>query len=85
MVEWMPRLQTNRGRLRFFSVSETRLGQDDAGRPVVDNQKTLFAVDDAGAVREANDGEVTEFLGRLLHGPLWQVPQSDESRSGVGR
>ncbi len=78
----MPPLQTDRGRLRFFTVSETRLDATDDGVPIIDSRKQTFSVLDDGNVRLAHGGEVTEFLGLYLHGPLSQAAQSDESHSG---
>ena len=78
----MPPFQTDRGRLRFFTVSETRLDATDDGMPIIDSRKQTFAVESDGSVRLAHEGEVTEFLGLFLHGPLSQAPQSGESHSG---
>lgn len=75
-MDSMPMICTEHGRLRFFSISETRISEDETGRPVVDSRRTRFAVDDAGNVREARDGEVTEFLGSLLHEPLSTTVQN---------
>ena len=63
----VPPLQTDRGRLRFFTVSETRLDATDAGVPVIDSLKQTFAVQNDGGVRLAREGEVTKFLGEMLH------------------
>ena len=85
MPDWMPPLQTENGRLRFFSVSETRLDKDAIGRPIVDSRHVRFAVDENGAVREARTGEVTAFLDQLLNGPHSLVAESGGRRSGEDR
>lgn len=77
MSELTPPVQTERGRLRFYTISETRLGSDAGGRPIVDNQKHAYAVDEAGVARPARDGEVTEFLRQAFDGLL-----SSTARSG---
>ena len=76
-----PPPQTERGRLRFFTVSEVRLDTDATGRAVVDNQKHRFAVDESGAVRRARNGEVTEFLRQDFDGLLSSTARSGESHS----
>ena len=78
----MPPLQTDCGRLRFFTVSETRVDATDAGVPIIDSRKQIFAVENDGSLRLARKGEVTEFVGLFLNGPLLQAVQSDELHIG---
>lgn len=82
MVEWMPPLLTDRGKLKYFSVNEVRL--DAGAQPVVvDYRQRRFAVEDDGTVREACDGEVTAFLARILNAPQSQVERSGASHTSA--
>lgn len=85
MMNTMPPVQTDRGRLRFFTISETRLGESSDGVPVVDSREERFAVEDNGTVRPAREGEVTAFLSQLFHGLPSPTAQSAGSRTGEDR
>jgi hypothetical protein len=85
MMHMIPPMQTDRGRLRFFTISETRLDAGENGLPIVDRQKHRFAVEADDTIRPAREGEVTKFLGLLLRGPLSPAPQSAALHIGEDR
>lgn len=81
MADYMPPLKTDKGVLRFFSISETRLRSNGEGIPIVDSCRVHYAVDEGGSPRLARVGEVTEFLDSLMRAPALTTPSPDESHT----
>jgi hypothetical protein len=63
---FVPAIETDQGRLRFFSITEVRLGTAPNGQGRLRSHKRRFALDNDGEVYPATDAEFSAFLSGLI-------------------